>query len=275
MSEAAAGLRRTGPVAGDGPPLAARLLGSPLGLLGARLAIAAIFLLAWEFAPVAKSTRFWLSSPSSILGVLWGWIVEGSLWWHVGATLQSMTLGYALGCAVGVAMGFLFGFLPRLHLVLSPYISALYALPKVALAPLFIILLGIDIASKVALVAVTVFFIVLSSTLDGVRNVDRDLIRSLTLMGATRAETIAKVYFPAALTWIFTGMRISVRYAFTGTLLAELIGANRGLGYLIEYHSGIFNTTGAYAAVVVIVVLSVALTEALTRIERSMARIRG
>jgi NitT/TauT family transport system permease protein len=275
MSEAAARVRASPPIAGSSTPLALRLMGSPLGMLSARLAIAAVFLLAWEFAPVEKSTRFWLSSPSAVLGALWGWIVDGSLWWHVGATLHAMTLGYLLGCALGVAIGFMFGFLPRVHLVLSPYIAALYALPKVALAPLFIVLLGIDIASKVALVAVTVFFIVLSSTLDGVRNVDRDLIRSLALMGATRRETIVKVFFPATLTWIFTGMRISVRYAFTGTLLAELIGANRGLGYLIEYNSGLFNTTGAYAAVVVIVILSVALTEALTRIERSMARIRG
>lgn len=275
MSEAAVERHASASIVGSAPPLTLRFIGSPLGMFAVRLAIAAVFLLAWEFAPVGKSTRFWLSSPSAILAALWGWIVDDSLWWHVGATLHAMTLGYLLGCAIGVAAGFLFGFLPRVHLVLSPYIAALYALPKVALAPLFIVLLGIDIASKVALVAVTVFFIVLSSTLDGVRNVDRDLIRSLALMGATRGETIVKVFVPATLTWIFTGMRISVRYAFTGTLLAELIGANRGLGYLIEFNSGIFNTTGAYAAVVVIVILSVALTETLTTIERSMARIRG
>jgi NitT/TauT family transport system permease protein len=118
----------------------------------------------------------------------------------------------------------------------------------------------------------TVFFIVLNSTLDGVRDVDADLTRSLTLMGASRLETIRKVILPGTLPWIFTGMRISVRYAFTGTLLAELIGSNRGLGYLIEFNSGIFNATGAYAAVLIIVVLSVTMSELLIWIEKLMPR---
>jgi NitT/TauT family transport system permease protein len=147
----------------------------------------------------------------------------------------------------------------------------LYALPKIALAPLFVIVLGIGIASKVALVAITVFFLVLTSTLDGVRNVDRDLVQALSLMGATRTEVIRKALVPAALPWIFTGMRIAVRYAFSNTLLAELIASNRGIGYLIEYYSGTFDAAGAYAAILVLVMCSVGLTEVLSRIETRMA----
>ena len=120
--------------------------------------------------------------------------------------------------------------------------------------------------------AITVFFLVLNSTLDGVRNVDRDLTQALSLMGATRSEVIRKVLLPAALPWIFTGMRISVRYAFTNTLLAELISANKGIGFLIEYYSGIFDATGTYTAILVLVIMSVGLTEVLSWIERSMAR---
>jgi NitT/TauT family transport system permease protein len=245
---------------------------TPIALTLVRLLIVAILFLLWEYLPIRSGLRLWLSSPSMIFKTLTTWFVDGSIWAHIGATLQAMLVGYVIGCAIGITGGFLFGFMPRTYLVLSPYLTALYALPKVALVPLFILLLGIGIASKVALVAMTVFFIVLNSTLDGVRDVDADLTRSLTLMGASRLETIRKVILPGTLPWIFTGMRISVRYAFTGTLLAELIGSNRGLGYLIEFNSGIFNATGAYAAVLIIVVLSVTMSELLIWIEKLMPR---
>jgi NitT/TauT family transport system permease protein len=227
-------------------------------------------LAAWQWG-IGSGLRFWLSSPAAIAGKLVTWIATGSLWPHLGATLFVMALGYVLGCAGGIAAGLILAFLPRTNAVLAPYISALYALPKIALAPLFIILMGIGFTSKVTLVAATVFFLLLNATLDGVKNIDRDLIRMLHLMGATRAEVIRKVLIPAAFPWIFTGMRISVRYAFTNTLLAELISANTGLGYLIEYYSGNFDASGAYAAILVLVLLSVALTELLTRIEGRLA----
>lgn len=244
------------------------------GRIAARLLVMGGLLAVWQFAP-GKALRFWMSGPADIVARLWGWVVDGSLWEHLGATLTAMTLGYAIGTAVGISLGLLFGFLPKLHRVLSPYIAALYAMPKIALAPLFIIVFGIGIESRVALVAITVFFLILNSTLDGVRNVDRDLIQALNLMGATRTEVIQKVLLPAALPWIFTGMRISVRYAFTNTLLAELISANKGIGFLIEYYSGIFDATGTYAAILVLVIMSVGLTELLSWVERTMARGHG
>jgi NitT/TauT family transport system permease protein len=216
-----------------------------------------------------------MSGPAEIVTRLWSWILDGSLWENVGATLLAMSLGYAIGSGVGIALGLLFGLMPRLHRVLSPYIAALYAMPKIALAPLFVIVFGIGLESKVVLVAITVFFLVLNSTLDGVRNVDRDLTRALALMGATRFELIRKVLVPATLPWIFTGMRIAVRYAFTNTLLAELIASNSGIGFMIEYYSGVFDATGTYAAILVLVIMSVGLTEILTQIEAKMSHGRA
>ena len=182
-----------------------------------------------------------------------------------------MPEGYVIGCVAGhrhrIPARIFSAPVPRGR----PLLAGFYALPKIALAPLFVILLGVDNASKVALVAVTVFFLVLTSTIEGVREVDRDMVNALVLMGATRMEIIRKVLIWAALPWIFTGMRIAVRYAFTATLLAELIAANRGLGFLIELNSGNFNTTGAYAAIVVIVICSVLLTELLSRLESRMS----
>jgi NitT/TauT family transport system permease protein len=253
------------------PSLLARCVATGTGQTIARLVLLGLLLALWQFAP-DQALRFWISDPAEIVVRLYGWVLDGSLWDNLSATLTAMALGYAIGTAWGVVLGLMFGFLPRVHRVLSPYIAAMYALPKIALAPLFVIVLGIGIASKVALVALTVFFLVLTSTLDGVRNVDRDLVRTLTLMGATRLEVIRKVLVPGALPWIFTGMRISVRYAFTNTLLAELIASNRGIGSLIEYYSGTFDAAGAYAAILVLVLCSVGLTEVLTRIENVMAR---
>jgi NitT/TauT family transport system permease protein len=252
----------------------AQFLMTATGRSLARLLLVSILLATWQYLP-SKGLRFWMSGPVDIVVRLWEWVRDGSLWENLGATLLAMVLGYLIGTGVGVVVGLLFGFMPRVHRVLSPYITALYAMSKIALAPLFVIVFGIGLAPKVVLVAVTVFFLILNSTLDGVRNVDRDLVRTLTLMGATRFEVIGKVLVPATLPWIFTGMRISVRYAFTNTLLAELIAANSGIGFMIEYYSGIFDATGTYAAILVLVIMSVGLTELLTQVETMMSRGRS
>jgi NitT/TauT family transport system permease protein len=270
MSSASAKYAPSPPAKGAGV-IAADFLSTTLGRVLARLALACIILAIWEYQPSAN-LRFWMSGPVEIVARLCRWLVDGSLWGNVGATLLAMSLGYCIGTGAGVVLGLLFGLMPRVHRVLSPYITALYAMPKIALAPLFVIVLGIGIESKVALVAITVFFLVLNSTLDGVRNVDRDLVRGLSLMGATRSEIIVKVLVPATLPWIFTGMRIAVRYAFTNTLLAELIASNSGIGFMIEYYSGVFDATGTYAAILVLVIMSVGLTELLTLIEARMSR---
>ena len=143
----------------------------------------------WGFgsSPVSRGIRFWLSSPSLIVATLWHWVLDGSLWGHLAATLSVMVMGYVIG-SVSASAGLILGFMPRLTACLAPFISAFYALPKIALAPLFIILLGIGLSSNVVLVTLTVFFLVFNSTLDGVRDVDRDMVQCLRLMGATRRD---------------------------------------------------------------------------------------
>ena len=129
-----------------------RFLQTAAGRFLARLLLVLIILTAWQVLPT-KGLRFWMSGPVQIVARLWSWILDGSLWGNLGATLLAMALGYAIGTGTGIVLGLLFGLLPRLHRVLSPYINALYAMPKIALAPLFVITLGIGIESKVALVA--------------------------------------------------------------------------------------------------------------------------
>jgi len=233
-----------------------------------RVLIVVALLAAWEWASGWVVPRMWASSPSAIWAVLSRWVGDGSLWRHLGATGLAASLGYLAGAALGVACGLALGLLPWVERVLAPFLGALYALPKVALAPLFVITLGIGLESKVVLVAATVFFLVLYGTLDGLRDADRDLATGLELMGAGRAEVVRLALLPATLPWIFTSLRLAVRYAFTAAILGELIASNEGLGYLIESSAGRFNTAGVFAAVAVLVMLSVAITEALSRTER-------
>lgn len=243
------------------------------GLIAARILVALAIVAAWEFLPPA-SVRFWISSPSAIFSLTWTWMIDGTLWGHLGATLTVMSIGYVLGCLIGIGLGLALGLFPRVYEVVGPFLAAFYALPKIALAPLFIIMLGIGMESKIALVTLTVFFLLLNNTLNGVKNVDQDLVEALKLMGADQSEVVRKALLPATLAWIFTGMRIAVRYAFTNTMLAELISANMGLGFLLSYYSGRFDATGAFAAVLILVVFSVVMSEILMATERKMARWR-
>ncbi len=121
-----------------------RFLSTTSGRTVARLVLALILLAMWEYLP-GPDLRFWMSGPVEIVARLWSWLLDGSLWGNVGATLSAMALGYAIGTATGIALGLLFGLMPRLYRVLSPYIAALYAMPKIALAPLFVIVFGIGI----------------------------------------------------------------------------------------------------------------------------------
>ena len=245
------------------------LLANPMLLFGARALILMAVLGLWEYASGRWIPRIWVSSPSAIAMVLQRWTLDGSLWRHVQATLLASGLGYAAGAASGVAAGLALGLLPTVARVAAPFLAAFYALPKIALAPLLVIMFGIGLESKIVLVASAVFFLLLYSTRDGLRDIDRDMVRGIEIMGASRAEVVRTVLLPGVMPWVFSGLRISVRYAFTAAILGELIAGNQGIGFLIEMSAGQFNSAGVFAAVFVLVVVSVALTELLTRTEAS------
>ena len=151
-------------------PVARRpLLANRAALFGARALILLAALGLWEYASGRWVPRMWVSSPSAVAVVLQRWTLDGSLWRHVQATLLASGLGYAAGAALGVAAGLVLGLLPTAARIAAPFLAALYALPKVALAPLLVIVFGIGLESKVVLVASAVFFLLLYSTLDGLR----------------------------------------------------------------------------------------------------------
>lgn len=258
----------------EASPLSA-ILRTETGLLVGRIMVFALLLLGWQFASGTLVPAFWISDPVRILGRLWTWAVSGSLWPHIYATIVTTSLGYAIGGGLGIALGLMLGVMRRLERVIAPLIAALFCLPKIALLPLFVIAFGIDIESKVALVSVVVVFLTLYSTIDGVRDVDPDLIDALKLMGAGRDEILLKVILPSTLPWIYNGLRVAISYALATAVVGELLSSNRGIGFLIESSAARFDSTGVFAAVLVLVALSVLVTETLTGLERRATRHRG
>ena len=174
----------------------------------------------------------------------------------------------------GAILGVWLGVSPFASRLLNPYLNALNALPKVALAPLFVLWFGLGIESKIALAAVLVLFLVFLNTFAGVREVDQDLIDGARLMRATRAQVIRKVIIPSAMSWVFAGLKISVPYALIGAVLGEMIAANRGLGYLVQFSGAQFDTAGVFAVLIVIALLAVALNFVVEIVQHRMERWR-
>ena len=216
-------------------------------------------LLVWQGASGRLVDNFFISNPIDVGTRLAGWIGDGSLFVHVWATVYATVMGFIIGAIGGVILGIWLGVSPFASRLLSPYLNALNALPKVALAPLFVLWFGLGIESKIALAAVLVLFLVFLNTYAGVREVDQDLIDGARLMKATRAQVVTKVIIPSAMSWMFAGLKISVPYALIGAVLGEMIAANRGLGYLVQFSGSQFDSAGVFAVLIVIALLAVAL----------------
>lgn len=237
-----------------------------------RLGLLAALIVTWELLSGRIIDPFWISKPSLILPLLWKQIMDGSLFYHLGYTLQEMALGLALGGFLGAGAGLLLGRSPFLAELLTPVLIAIYSLPKVALAPLFILWFGIDLASKVALVSVIVFFLVFFNTFTGVREVDRGLVNVLRIAGASDREVFFHVVLPSAAVWIFTGFRLAVPYALIGAIIAELMAASRGIGYQLQYSAQMFNTSGVFTALLVLMIVALILNALLGVVETRLLR---
>jgi NitT/TauT family transport system permease protein len=246
--------------------------GLPMLLCQIALGIAILFV--WQGASGRLVDNFFISNPLDVMQRLVQWTTSGSIFLHIWATFYATVVGFFVGAAVGLVLGIWLGVSPFMNRLLSPYLWALNALPKVALAPLFVLWFGLGIESKIALAAVLVLFLVFLNTLAGVREVDQDLIDSARLMRATRMQVISKVIVPSALSWVFAGLKISVPYALIGAVLGEMIAANRGLGYLVQYSGSQFDTAGVFAVLIVIALLAVALNSAVEIVQSRMERWR-
>lgn len=231
-------------------------------------------LLVWQGVSGRLIDNFFISNPIDVARRLIGWTMDGSIFLHIWATVYATLLGFLIGSIAGAVLGVWLGVSPLASRLLNPYLNALNALPKVALAPLFVLWFGLGIESKVALAAVLVLFLVFLNTFAGVREVDQDLIDGARLMRATRVQVIAKVIIPSAMSWVFAGLKIAVPYALIGAVLGEMIAANRGLGYLVQFSGSQFDAAGVFAVLIVIAFLAVGLNFLVELVQGRMERWR-
>ena len=215
---------------------------------------------------------FFVSRPSAIAARIVTWVVSGSLWPHLATTLEESLLGLALGAAAGISLGFSLGRSPVLAQVFDPYIKMLNAVPRVVLAPLFLLWFGLGIWSKVALAVTLVFFVMFFNTYQGVRDADPVLIDNVRMLGATERQLVRHVLVPSALTWIFSSLQTSLGFAMVGAVVGEYLGATRGLGYVISQAEGTFDTTGVFAGMTVLGLVVVMVSAGVTRLERWLLR---
>lgn len=239
-------------------------------LLIGRLVLVAALLAFWEIAASTFADEFFISRPTAVAAKFVELAVSGRLFLHGGITMAETLAGFVAGAAAGILVGLVLGRNLWLAKLLDPILIAINSLPKVALAPLFIMWFGIGMGMKIVLTATIVFFLVFINTYNGVRNVDPQLIEILRLMGANERHLMTKVIVPSALQWVFAGLQLSIPYALIGAVVGEIMAANRGLGYLLQDAAGQLDTGGVFAALLAIIVLALLLQLVVRLVERRL-----
>ncbi|MCR8573705.1 ABC transporter permease [Streptomyces sp. Isolate_219] len=231
----------------------------------------------WEWlARAAVIDPFNFSMPSKIWDQMSQWALhgtpQGSLWEQIWYTLYEALLGWVIGVLGGVVLGIALGRVRFLADVLGPYIKVLNALPRIVLAPIFLIWFGLGPASKVASAVVLVFFPVFFNAFQGAREVDRNLVANSRILGASNRQVTLQVVIPSATSWIFTSLHVSFGFALIGAIVGEYIGATKGLGLLVSASQGTFNAAGVYAAMVILAVVALLAEGLLAFLERRLFR---
>jgi NitT/TauT family transport system permease protein len=205
-----------------------------------------------------------LPSPLSALAALWRGLAAwgpASLWPHLWATLQEIVVGFAAGALLGLALGIVVALSPLAQRILRPYVLMFQAIPKVAIAPLFVVWLGFGIASKIALSVVVVFFPVFVNTVSGIRSVPAPLLDLMASLGATRRQTLTTAILPSALPFVFAGLEIAAVYSVIAAIVSEFVGGQRGLGVLLLQRNNTLDLAGVFAILLVLGVLGVGLSK--------------
>jgi NitT/TauT family transport system permease protein len=244
-----------------------------LGIVVTQLVILVTLLCFWQFA-VTEATLPYFSRPTQVVAKLYDLLGHQDIYRHMYVTLIEIAAGYSLGAVVGLSLGFILGRSRFLSAALQPYIIGLYSIPKIALAPVFIVWLGLGIASKIAVVFVASFFLVFFNTYSGLLAINEELVRLARLMGASWPQTVWRVILPAAADQIFLGLRTAVPYAVIGAVIGEYIGASEGLGYFILYASQTYDAPALFSGIIILVAIVFAVNFALNWLEARVIRWR-
>jgi NitT/TauT family transport system permease protein len=235
------------------PLLGSRYLAGTLSVVGG--------LLVWEIVSrFLISNALFLAAPSQIAVAIYNLAVSGELWHHMGISALEFALGYVIASVLGIALGVAMASSVTAKRALQPWVSGLYATPTIALAPLFILWLGIGIWSKVIVVISLVLFPVTINTEAGLRTTSERLIEMLRSFGATRRQIFYKISLPSALPFILAGLKLGIGRGLIGVVVAELFGSRAGLGRLISQSADAFNMPELFAGVVILAVAGIVMT---------------
>jgi NitT/TauT family transport system permease protein len=219
--------------------------------------------------------RYWLdpfffSTPSDVAARVVRWFREGTIWRHLWITLVEALLAFAIGSLAGVLVGFWFARMPFVAAVFDPYVKMINSLPRVVLAPIFTLWLGLGIWSKVALGVTLVFFIVFFNVYQGVKEVSPAVLANARMLGMSERQLLRHVYWPSALSWMFSSLHTAVGFAVVGAVVGEYLGSAAGLGYLIQQAEGIFDVAGVFAGMFVLGVFVLAIDAIVSLVERRL-----
>jgi NitT/TauT family transport system permease protein len=237
-----------------------------------RALVLAVFIGFWWLASGRIVADNLISNPGAVASQLWDWTKSGYIFEQTWVTLKETLEGFVIGAIAGIAFGVALGIQRWAGDMGEPFLVAAYGLPKVALAPLFIVWFGIGSEMKVVLAALSVFFMVFFSTFQGIRQTDVTVVNVLRTMGADRWQVMRKVMLPGAKPWIYSGLRLGLPYGFVGAIVGEIVASNQGLGYLISYSASVFHTAGLMAALVALAILTTLLNAVITAMERRSLR---
>jgi NitT/TauT family transport system permease protein len=228
-------------------------------------------LLLWEFVSrVLIANPLFLAAPSQIVMAIYALTLTGEMERHIAISSAEFALGYVIAAVIGIGFGFGMANSVRFKQALQPWISGFYATPTIALAPLFILWLGIGIWSKVLVVIFLVLFPVTINTEAGLRTTSDRLIEMLRSFGASRRQIFFKVSLPSALPFILAGLKLGIGRGLIGVVVAELFGSRAGLGRLISQSADAFNMPELFAGVIVLAVAGIAMTAGFGWIEKRL-----
>ncbi|WP_341532050.1 ABC transporter permease (plasmid) [Nostoc sp. UHCC 0302] len=230
--------------------------------LAIQLTPLAVILLVWEVGTGAFNINKFIEpalvgKPSVIVQEIGKLLSSGSIFQHIFVTFQEAMTGLALAMTSGISLGILLAYSPSGAKIILPYVQIFNSLPRIALAPFFIVWFGIGLLSKVLLAALAAFFPIFFTTYQGLQSIERELVSAFQVMGANRWQMLYMVVLPSVLIWVIAGIRTSLGMALVGALVAEYIGSTRGLGYLLMSAQGTLNVDQAWAILVILASISV------------------
>jgi NitT/TauT family transport system permease protein len=239
----------------------------------ARVLIVVAFVGVWQAigtrSPVERLT---FSTPESVLTTLGHWTNNATFWRDLGITLTEAVLGYLMGVVSGVVLAAVVFSSATIERFLRPFVAVFNALPKVVLAPLFLLWFGIGISSKVYFTASVIFFIIFYGVYTGMKAIDVSLVNNMRALGASSVDLTVHVYAPAILTWIVAGLRLSFTFAILATVLGEFLGGTEGLGVRISLATQQLQNNVVIAGIVAIALVAVLVDRSLVRVERRFSR---